>query len=76
MPGEQAVTAFRSSSAYQAFTGRWKLSFYFTLCFQVAACNTITASLQGAFTPPASGDPLSSLSAVIWLPVPQCLCWD
>ena len=31
----QAVTAFRSSAAHQTFTGRWKLSFYFTLCFQV-----------------------------------------
>ena len=33
----QAVTAFRACAAYKSFNDRWKLSFFFTLCFQVGS---------------------------------------
>ena len=36
-PRTQAVAAFRECAAYKSFSERWKLSFYFTLCFQVPA---------------------------------------
>lgn len=37
------MAAFRGSAAYKSFTERWKLSFYFTLCFQVhvAQCHPL-----------------------------------
>ena len=46
----RALDAFRGSAAYQSWQGRWKLSVYYGLCFQVIA-QDVDYGLCAAYLP-------------------------